>query len=282
MAPGIDAQDQARILQPVEAERPGGGDDHAPVDQPPAGGVLRPLMLVEVHLGGVLVEAGGHLGLGLLHHHAVHMVDPLPHRIVLEGVGRARQGEVVAGEVQPLRQDEVRRRDEGGRLRRAVRRCRGGRVALSHHHPAHIGQDRLAPLVGTGGADIDDPGLAVGGLLHPQHLGGRRQRVPGRHRGEEAPLRIAQIGHGVQADVRHRLAEHHVEHQQRVERRGGQTAGTCEFGGGEQGVATAVQGRGEGHVAFRHRARRRVGHDEARMKILEIAAGIGFRGHFST
>ena len=278
MPPAVDRQHQPGVLQPVEAQRLGGGDHHPAVDQPPAGRVLGALILVEVDLGGVLIEARGHLVLGLLDGHAVDMVDLLADCVVLERMRRACEGEVVAAEVEAVRQDQVLRRHGAGQGRRRLLRDLGGLAALAHHHPTHIAQHRLAVLVLAGGADIDHAGLAVGVLLQPDDLAGRDHRVARIQRLEKQPLGVAQVGHGVQADVRHGLAEDHVEGDQRIDRRAAQAAGPGELVRRGQGETRAMEGVVQRHVPGGDRARRGVGQHLPQPEVLEIVAGVGL-GH---
>ena len=52
-------------------------------------------MLVEMHLGGVLVEPGSQHVVGLFHRHAVDMVDPLAGLVILQEMCRTREAGVV-------------------------------------------------------------------------------------------------------------------------------------------------------------------------------------------
>src|SRR5277367_6936939 len=67
MPPAVDRRDMERIGEAVEAERARERDDVAAVDQPPPEPALRLAELVEMHLGGVLIETGRDLMLGLLY-----------------------------------------------------------------------------------------------------------------------------------------------------------------------------------------------------------------------
>ena len=77
MPAAVDGGDVEGVGEAVEGQRAGERDDDAAVDQPPLELALRLLVLVEVHLGGVLVEPGGDLVLGLLQRHGVDVVDLL-------------------------------------------------------------------------------------------------------------------------------------------------------------------------------------------------------------
>ena len=76
-----------------------------------------------------------------------------------------------------------------------------------------------AVLLVAGRAHIDDAGLAVGIFLEPDDLGERAQRVAGIDRAAEIAAGVAEIGDGIERDVRHGLAEHDVEDEQVVDRR---------------------------------------------------------------
>ena len=155
-----------------------------------------------------------------------------------------------------------------------VRRRRRG-VALSHQHPAAIGQHRLAGGVETGRADIDDSGLAVRALLEADHLGDGGQRLARIDRLEKAPVRIAEIGDGVERDVGHGLAEHDVEDEPVVE---GASRVPDRLGEGIRGLhreARAVERGVERGVARRDGARGCVANRLAEPEVLEEAPRIG-------
>ena len=146
------------------------------------------------------------------------MIDPLARRIVLPAMRRTGGAVVVAGNRETGRHDEILRlhRRRGRRHDSGLDRCL--RIALVHHHPAHIVEHHLAALVDTGGAHPDDAARLVGILAQAQHRRMRRQRVAGIDRHAPAEFRVAEIGDGVQRDVRHRLADDDVEDEKVVER----------------------------------------------------------------
>ena len=155
----VDRGDVEGVGEAVEAQRARERDDVAAIDQPAAEPALALAELVEMHLGGVLVEAGREHVLGFLDRHAVDMVDLLADRIIAEAMRRAGEREIVGafehGQAAP---------SVSGATRAAVcgmMACGRGRVgiALAHHHPAHIVDDRLAVLVGARRAHIDDAAL---------------------------------------------------------------------------------------------------------------------------
>ena len=144
----VDRRDVEGVGEAVEAQRARQRDDVAAVDQPPAEPALALAELVEMHLGGVLVEAGRDLVLGLLDGDAVDMVDALARRVVAPAMGRAGEREIVGGGVD-LRAGgaELGRRDRRGQigdmgLRRRPRRgraCAPSPSARSRARAAHAG-----------------------------------------------------------------------------------------------------------------------------------------------
>ena len=90
---------------------------------------------------------------------------------------------------------------------------------FAHHHPAHIVEHGFAGFIEAARAHIDDAGLLVGILLQPDDFGDRIQRGARVDGLEKPAIGIAKIGNRIERDIRHGLAEHHVEHQQIVERR---------------------------------------------------------------
>ena len=148
-------------------------------------------------------------------------------------------------------------------------------VALAHHHPAHVVDHGLAALVEAPRAHIDDAALPVRVLLEADHLGDRRQRVARIDGLEEAAVGVAEIGDGVERDVRHRLAEHDVEGEQVVDRARRIADRPGEGLGALRREARPVERRIERGVADVERARRRVADRLADAEILEEAAGGG-------
>ena len=274
MPPAVDRGDPEGVGEAVEAERPRQADDVAAIDQPPAEPALPFRVPVEMHLGGVLVEPGRGGVLGLLDRHAVGMVDLLARFVVAPAPGLAGQGVVPArrveagGRRQPVRGDGLRQVGHGRFGRRR------GRIPLAHHDPADIAEDRLAALVLAGRADPDDAGPAVGVLAQAEHLGAGRQAVAGPDRRAERAIGIAQVGDRVQRDVRHRLAEHRVEHQQVVERRARETDGLRKGVRRLHGEAAAGERGVERRVALGQRARRGVPDLLPDAEILEEVAGV--------
>ena len=124
-----------------------------------------------------------------------------------------------------------------------------GRVALSHHHPADIVDDRLAALVEPLRAHIDDAALPVRVLLEADHLGDGGERVAGKDRLQEPAIGVAEIGDRVERDVGDGLAEHDMEGEQIVDR-------AC-------GIADGAR---EGLRALRREARRRSAPNRARRR----------------
>ena len=88
MPAAVDRRDMEGVGEAVETERPGERDHMPAIDEPPPEAPLALAELVEMHLGGVLIEPGRRLVLGLLDGDAVDMVDALAGAIVLEPIGR--------------------------------------------------------------------------------------------------------------------------------------------------------------------------------------------------
>src|SRR3546814_86249 len=150
-------------------------------------------------------------------------------------------------------------------------------TTLFRSDPAHVLDHRLVMLVHAAAAHGDHAGLAVGILLEADDLALRRERVAGIDRRQEAAVGIAEVGDRVQRDIRHRLAEHHVEGEQVVHRRRRQAAGPGENFRRLQREAGTVERGVERLVAGRHGARRGVADDLAKAEVLEEVARILLR-----
>src|SRR5262249_9371149 len=150
------------VGEAVEAQGAGKRNDMAAVDEPPAEPPLRLAELIEMHLGRILVESGRHLVLGLLDGDAVGMVDSFAWSVVLEAIRRTADGVVERRAVDARTgRAEIDDRDGLGKLGNLRRRRLGGGIALSHHHPANILDDRLAALIEAARAHMDDAALLV-------------------------------------------------------------------------------------------------------------------------
>ena len=104
-----------------------------------------------------------------------------------------------------------------------------------------------------------------------------RQRIARIDGLQKPAVGVAEVGDGVQRDIRRRFAEYDVKGQQIVERGARIADRLCEGIGGLNRKARAVERRIERHVAIGDGARRRVGNDLAVAEILEEIARIGFR-----
>ncbi len=126
---------------------------------------------------------------------------------------------------------------------------------------------------------MDDAALPIGILPEADHLGDGGERVARIDGLEEASLRVAEIGDGVQRNVRHRLAEDDMEGEQVVDRARRIADGAREGLGALGREARPVEGGIERGVARVQRARRRVADRLAEPEILEEAArrGLGRR-----
>ena len=85
----VDRRDVEGVGEAVETQRAGERDDMPAIDEPAPEAPLPLAELVEMHLGGVLIEPGRRLVLRLLDGDAVDMIDPLAGAIVLEPMRRA-------------------------------------------------------------------------------------------------------------------------------------------------------------------------------------------------
>ena len=251
----------------------------AAIDDAPAEPPVLLRVLVEMDLGRILIQPGGRHVVGLLDGHGVDMVDLLACLVVVPEMGAAGQVGVVARQVEAVGHEQFPLRD----LVRQRRHHRLGRrrlqVALAHHHPADIVEHHLAALIGAHRADIDGAGLAVGVLAQADDLGHRVQAVAGIDRRAEPALGVAEIGDGVERDVRHGLAEDHVEDQQIVDRRTRIPDRLGEGVGRVNGKAHAVQRRVQGDVAGGDGARRGMDDLLADPKVFEVVAGVGLGAH---
>ena len=150
MPAAIDRRDMEGVGEAVETQRPSERDHMPAIDEPPPEAPLPLAELVEMHLGGVLIEPGRRLVLGLFDGDAVDMIDPLAGAIVLEPVRRSAELRVERGAVD--RRTSCAETFDGDRLGQFgnMGLGRGGaHVALSNHHPAHVVDDRLAALIGA-------------------------------------------------------------------------------------------------------------------------------------
>src|SRR5262249_3223972 len=140
-------------------------------------------------------------------------------------------------------------------------------------------QDLLVVIVEPGGADIDDAGLAVRVLLEADDFAARPKRRVGIDVLGEATFRIAEIGHGIERDLRHRFAEHGVEHEEIVERALLEAEPAGEAVGGLQHETRAVDRVVERGIALGQRARCRMHELLVKLEVLEIVAGAGLDAH---
>ena len=133
MRSAVQCDDQLRVGQPVERQRPGQTDDMAAIDQPFAIGPRRP---VKMHFCSVLPQPGGQHMFGLFDRHTVHMVDHLAHCIIRAAVRLARLGKIIAAEIQPGRDDQIGRGNAGGQCRHHGHGGGAG-APLADQNPAH-------------------------------------------------------------------------------------------------------------------------------------------------
>src|SRR5215468_960575 len=157
----------------------------------------------------------------------------------------------------------------------------GRLVALSHHDPAYVFEHLTAVRLATGRAHEDDAGLAARILLEPNDFGLGIKSVSGIDRRENAAGGIAEIGDGVERDVRYRLAEHDVEDEEIIDRRARIADRTCEDIRGLHGKTRTEQAIVERDVPDRDGARNGMLNHLADVEVFEKVTVAGLR-HMST
>ncbi len=274
MTRAVEAEHVEGVGEAVKAERAGDRDDVPPIDEPPAEALLGLTVLVEMHAGGVLIEARRHLVFGLFDGLAVHVIDLVADRIVFPAAGGAGQRIIVDCELQ-RRQRFAERvgRDALVELRNDSFRRGQIEIALHDHDPAREGQNRIAVLVAARGAHIDRAVLAARVLLDADHFRRRCDRVAGIDRCEKAELRVTEIGDGVARDIRHRLSDHEMKHEDVVDGRARIADALRERVRRLHGDAAAIQSRIDADVADRDGPWRRVDDLLPDFEILEIVSG---------
>src|ERR1700722_20022801 len=148
------------------------------VDKPPPETPLPLAELVEMHLGGVLIEPGRRLILSLFYGDAVDMIHPFAGAIVLEPIGRAAELAVECGAVDSWTGcAETGDGDCLGQFGSVGLGRSGARIAFPHHHPADVVNDQLPALIEALRAHMDDAVLSVRVFLEPDHLRNGRERI---------------------------------------------------------------------------------------------------------
>ena len=99
---------------------------------------------------------------------------------------------------------------------------------------------------------------------------------------EEAHVGVAQIGHGIEGNIRHGFAEGDVEYQQVVQRAIPVAQGMGDGFRAVQHLARAGQGDVERNIALADGARRAVDQGLPETEILEKIAGAGLVHGFSS
>src|SRR5262245_23164596 len=275
----IDGRDMEGIGETVEAQCPGERKDDAAVDQPALEWSLRLCVLIEMNPGRVLIEAGGDLVLGLLQRHGLGVIDSFADGIIAPAMGAARQGIDIARQVeawQVLRQ--MRRIDPADELRDDRLRWRRRGLAFAHHHPAHELKDILPARLAARRADIDDARPAVGIYPKTTDFRGGRQRVAGIDGRQEAALGVAQIGNGIEGNIRNAFAEHDMEDHEIVDRCPRVADRLGKGFGRLHGEAGAIKAMVKRDIADRDRAWGRVFENLPDPEVLEEVAGIGLGG----
>src|SRR5207247_10301869 len=162
-----------------------------------------------------------------------------------------------------------------------ITRRRRRLVAFSHHDPAHVLEHLAAVRLATGRAYEDDAGLAARIVLEPNDFGLGIKSVSGIDRRENAAGGIAEIGDGVERDVRYRLAEHDVEDEEIIDRRARIADRTRENIRGLHGKTRTEQAIVERDVPDRDGARNALLDHLADVKVFEKVAVAALR-HIST
>ena len=152
-----------------------------------------------------------------------------------------------------------------------------GFIALSHHHPADIFEHLAAVLPAAGRAHEHDAGLAAGILLETDHLGHRVEGIAGIDRREHPEGGVAEIGDGVERDIRHGLAEHDVKDEEVVHGRTRIADRPREHVRRLHREAGAEQAIVERHVAHGDGARGRMLDDLADAEVFKEIAGARLR-----
>src|SRR5271165_1157573 len=157
--------------------------------------------------------------------------------------------------------------------------CGRVQVVLTHHHPADVIDNHLASLIRAYRAHVDDARLAV--LFLPEAYHGRFccKRVTRIDRLTKTPIRIAEVGHGVEGNVGHCFSKHDVKGQQAVDGCVLQAQVGGELGRGSDHETGTEECRGERYITVCHRSRRGMDDLLTQSEILEIVARPRFRVH---
>ena len=223
-------------------------------DQPLAVAARFLTIIVEMDAGVILGDPSRHHMFGLGDGTAIDMINLLADLVILPEKLRAAENGIIFREIEAIGHHERVGRDHGGKIRNDRFRRGCIEILLVDHHPAHIVDRDFLALIVARGADIDDAGLAVRILLEPDHLGDRIDGVSGIEGLQKPAIRIAEIGHRIDRDVRHGLAEDDVERADIIHRRARKAAAASELVGGLKGEARAVKRVVNGHVARGDRA----------------------------
>src|SRR5277367_6809872 len=101
MSAAVDRRNMEGVGEAVETQGASERDHMPTVDEPPPEAPLPLAELVEMHLGGVLIQPGRRLVFGLFDGDAVDMIDALAGAIVLEPIGRSAELSIERGAVDP-------------------------------------------------------------------------------------------------------------------------------------------------------------------------------------
>src|SRR6516165_10596155 len=128
-------------------------------------------MLIKVHSCRVLIESSCHHMLGFFDCHAVDVIDSFADPVVFPQMQAACKGRVITLHVQIVRHYKLAHADCNRQLWYNSLGCGRVQVVLTHHHPADVIDNHLAPLISAYRAHVDDARLAV--LVLPEAYHGR-------------------------------------------------------------------------------------------------------------
>jgi hypothetical protein len=144
--------------------------------------------------------------------------------------GRApRQRLIVLLDPDSRRNDQIACRHRCGQVWHDRFRCRRRRLPLANHDPAAVVEGDLPTLIDPAGAHKNDAGLAIAVLFQANHRRIGAERITRIDRVAKTAGRVAEVGDGIERDVRYGPAKDHVEGEQVVHRgaRKAQAVGEC-------------------------------------------------------
>ena len=279
MTPPIDRGYQQSIAQTIKAQRPRHGNHMPAIHQPTAKAAFSLSILIEMHLGCILIQPRRHHVIRLLNRHTIDVINLLADFIITPHVSAAGQFWIETRKIQPLRHMQLLNRHNFWQIRHINFRGRRIHIAFAHHHPAHIFQHNFITLINTRGTHINHTGFTVGVFFQPNHFGRGRERIAGKHGLEEFAIRVAQIGDRIERNVRHSFTKHNMERQHVVYRGAIITNLARHLVRRLQRKPCGEQRRIKRDIPSRDRTRRRVRQHLANFKVFKEIARIGFCSH---